>query len=228
MDANKKTEYDVIVIGAGMAGLLMAYYLQERGKKVLVLEANKIASGQTWRITAKITSQHDLRYKKLIETVGIEQAKIYAEANEQAINEYEKLIHKKQIACEFQRSSAYLYSRVKEAELREEADAAQKVGIKAHFTLDTELPFPIAGAVCFENQAQFLPHPFVKAIAKELNIWENTKVLSVRGHQVYAVQEREETVEKIELKADKIVVATHYPIINVPGFYFLRQHQERS
>lgn len=30
------------------------------------------------------------------------------------------------------------------------------------------------------------------------------------------------------IKAANIVFATHYPFINVPGFYFLRQHQERS
>lgn len=228
MDETKNADYDVIVIGAGMAGLLTAYYLQERGKNVLVLEANKIASGQTWRTTAKITSQHDLKYKKLIEKVGIEQAKLYAKANEQAIDEYEKLIRDKQIECEFRRSPAYLYSYQVDAELREEAEAAQKAGIKAHFTVDTELPFSIKGAVCFENQAQFLAHPFVKAIAKELNVWENTKVMSVRGHRVYAIQKQGETTKKVALKAEKIVVATHYPIINVPGFYFLRQHQERS
>ena len=40
-------KWDVIVVGAGMAGLLIAYHLQEKGKKVLVLEAAEIASGQT-------------------------------------------------------------------------------------------------------------------------------------------------------------------------------------
>lgn len=33
-----KEKYDVIVIGAGMTGILTAYYLQEAGKRVLVLE----------------------------------------------------------------------------------------------------------------------------------------------------------------------------------------------
>ena len=62
---------DVIVIGAGMAGLLIAYYLKEHGKNVLVLEADVIASGQTERTTAKITSQHALKYSKLIKQLGI-------------------------------------------------------------------------------------------------------------------------------------------------------------
>ena len=85
---NKGAHWDVIVVGAGMAGLLTAYYLKELGKRVLVLEAKEIASGQTERTTAKITSQHDLKYSKLIKNVGIKKARIYAKANEASIREY--------------------------------------------------------------------------------------------------------------------------------------------
>lgn len=104
------TQWDVIVVGAGMTGLLTAYYLKERGKKVLVLEADKIASGQTERTTAKITGQHDLKYSKLIQTLGMKKANIYAQANEAAIREYEWLIKKCGIDCQFERVSAYLYT----------------------------------------------------------------------------------------------------------------------
>ena len=65
-----KTHREVIVIGAGMAGLLTAYFLKEEGKDVLVLEAKEVASGQTGRTTAKITSQHGLKYSKLLKDVG--------------------------------------------------------------------------------------------------------------------------------------------------------------
>ena len=54
----KDLETQVLVIGGGMAGILTAYQLQKSGKKVLVLEANRIGSGQTGNTTAKITSQH--------------------------------------------------------------------------------------------------------------------------------------------------------------------------
>lgn len=53
-------EREIIVIGAGMTGILTAYHLQRRGRQVAVLEAGKIAGGQTGRTTAKITSQHGL------------------------------------------------------------------------------------------------------------------------------------------------------------------------
>ena len=70
----KKVHWDVIVIGAGMAGILIAYQLKEQGRRVLVLEADTIASGQTERTTAKITSQHGCKYSSLIKKVGKEKA----------------------------------------------------------------------------------------------------------------------------------------------------------
>lgn len=212
--------YDVIVVGAGLAGLLTAYYLQEEGKKVLVLEAGTIASGQTERTTAKITSQHGVKYSRLIKTVGKKKARLYVKANEDAIQEYEQFIERHKIACQFKRVPAYLYTTQNEKKLNKEGEAAAALGIDVFFTSETELPFPVEGAIGFPQQAQFSPLEFVKYISAKLEIMEHTMVTKIKGNQVI-------TADSI-MTADKIVVATHYPIVNVPGFYFLRQHQERS
>ncbi len=219
-DKIREAHWDVVVIGAGMAGILTAYYLQRSGKRVLVVEAKTIASGQTEGTTAKITSQHGLKYAKLIKNIGEEKAKLYALANEKAISQYEKLMKEKEIDCQFQRADAYLYSTIDELELQKEADAAKHLGMEAEFVVDTELPFLIKGGVRFLNQAQFSPLEFIKEITKELNICEHTLVTEVKEHWVIT--------NKGILTADNIVIATHYPIKNWLGFYFLRQHQERS
>ena len=219
-DAGKGRQRDVIVIGAGMAGLLIAYYLQEQGLGVLVLEANKIASGQTERTTAKITGQHDLKYSKLLKKAGEEKARLYARSNEAAIEEYARLIREKEIDCQFERVPAYLYTMQDVTLIQDELNAASFLGIDAFFSKETELPFEVAGAVCFRNQAQFSPLEFLKYISGELEILEHTKVTAIKGNKVITENE--------VFCAGKIVVATHYPIKNVPGFYFLRQHQERS
>lgn len=211
---------DVIVIGAGMAGILTAFFLQKKGLKVLVLEAEKIGSGQTGHTTAKITSQHDIKYSGLIRTVGFKKAQMYAMANEKAIEEYEKIINDNKIDCDFQRVPAYLYTMEDDRYLMEEARSAVKLGIDAYFTKDTELPFDVKGAVCFKNQAQFSPLKFVKHLTKEIEVLENIRVKQIKKHKI--------VTDNGIFKADKIVVATHYPIINFPGMYFLRQHQERS
>ena len=211
---------DVIVIGAGLAGLLTAFYLKAEGKDVLVLEAKTVASGQTGRTTAKITSQHDIKYSRLLKTVGRNKAEMYALSNEAAIKEYEKLIMSHNIDCDFERVSAHMYSITDKKQLMDEVKAATSLGIDAYFTDKTELPFEVAGAACFCNQAMFSPLKFVNYVASELEIRENTKVIKIKGKEIIT--------DNGNFTADKIVVATHYPIINFPGFYFLRQHQERS
>lgn len=216
---------DTVVIGAGMAGILTAYLLQKQGREVVVVEAKEIASGQTERTTAKITSQHGLIYDKLIGKVGYKKALSYARANEEAIDAFAKIIGDEQIACDFERLPAILYTQEKESreKLKKEAAAAGELGIAAQFLEGnqvTELPFAVEGAVQFENQAQFHPLKFLRHLAAGLTIFESTKVLTVKKHMVYT------SVGDIEAK--NIVFATHYPFVNVPGFYFLRQHQERS
>lgn len=84
-----------VVIGAGLAGILTAYYLGQEGIPTVVLEADRIGSGQTKNTTAKITSQHGLIYDRLIRTFGRRMGEQYARANEAAIREYERLIREK-------------------------------------------------------------------------------------------------------------------------------------
>lgn len=214
-----------VIIGGGMAGILTAYFLKKQGRHAILLEAKRIGSGQTKGTTAKITSQHGLCYDKLIRKVGREVARGYALANEQAIACYEQIIKEEEIACYFEKCPAYLYTRdkAKRQALQKEAEAASSLGIRAYFVEGsemTELAFGVEAGVCFENQAQFHPLEFIKQLSQGLEIYEDTKVLSVKGHRV--------TTNRGRIDAENIVFATHYPFINLPGFYFLRQHQERS
>ena len=121
---------EIAVIGAGMAGLLSASALQTAGRRVLVLEANQIASGQTRNATAKITSQHGMIYQTQIQTFGREQARQYAMANEAAIAEYRRLIAVQSIDCDFEERDAFVYDD-DEAQLKAEAEAAASLGLPA-------------------------------------------------------------------------------------------------
>lgn len=212
----------VAVLGGGMAGILTAYRLREQGADVAVLEASRVGSGQTKGTTAKITSQHDLIYARMIRELGAEKARQYADANQTAIGEYRRLIERLGIACQFEQRPAYLYSTLAEdaAALREEARAARELGIDGAFTETTELPFPVAGAVRFDGQAQFHPFAFLSAVSAGLRIFEHTAAVTVDGNRI--------STDRGSVTAEKIVFATHFPFLNKPGYYFARMHQERS
>lgn len=214
------TEIDTAVIGGGLAGILIAYYLQQRGVPVIVLEANRVGSGQTKNTTAKITCQHALIYDKLIRSFGREQAAQYARANQAAVEAYRELIRKKHIGCHLEAVPAYLYSQVSEEALKREAAAARQLGIAVRYTRKTTLPFSVKGAVRFEDQAQFHPLEFLKAIAGEVTVYEHTSVQKVTDHTL--------ETNRGMIRAKHIVFACHYPFVNFPGMYFVRMHQERS
>lgn len=211
---------DVAVIGAGMAGILTAYFLQKRGAHVVVLEARQTGSGQTQNTTAKITSQHGLIYHRLIEAFGLERARQYAQANQRALQQYKSLIDEHHIACHFEEQPSYVYTLDQLTPIEQEIAAVDKLDLPARFVTEANLPFKIQGAVCFDRQAQFNPLEFLAAIAKSLTVYERTFAEAVEGHTVVTAHGR--------VKAKSIVVATHYPFINVPGFYFMKMYQQRS
>lgn len=217
---NKDIKTDVLVIGAGIAGILTAYMLKQKGRDVVLIDAAEIASGNTKNTTAKITSQHDLIYSKLITEFGEEKARQYAKANELAIKKYKEIIEDKRIECDFEEKSAYVYSLNEVDVLKEEAKVAKNLGIDAEFVQEVNLPFKIKGAVKFNNQAQFNPLKFLKGISNELVIYENTRALEIKENLV--------VTSGGNITANNIVVDTHYPIMNAPGYYFMKMHQERS
>lgn len=211
---------EVAIIGGGMAGILLAFYLAQEGKQVVVLEASTVGSGQTKGTTAKITSQHNLIYKKLLTELGETALKLYSQSNEKAIREYERLIAARSISCCFEKRQAFLYTMDQPDTIHLEAMAARSAGIPAFEVTDTELPFSVKRALCFPNQACFHPLQFLGALSSTLTIFEHTPVLSVQDHTLATPHGR--------VTAKKIVFACHYPFPLIPGYYFLRMYQEQS
>jgi len=211
---------DVAVIGGGMAGVLTAYELTLRGLDVVLLEAERIGSGQTSGTTAKITAQHGHVYARLIEQFGREKAEQYARANQASIGEYERIIAKENISCDFERKPAFLYSTRDVAPLEDEAAAAKDLSLPASLVSKGALPFPALSAVQFSDQAQFHPLKFLKTLSAKVNAYEHSRVVRVETNAVY-------TIDHV-VSAKHIVFATHYPFVNKPGYYFARIHQERS
>ena len=213
----KSQKTDVLIIGGGITGILCAYYLKQARIPYILVEADTICSGITQNTTAKITSQHGLIYSKLLRT-SREKAQLYLNANEAALSEYRKLC--KHISCDFENRNSYVYSLSDSHKIEAELDALYTLGYPAEYALQIPLPFQTAGAVCFPNQAQFHPLKFISEISGGLNIYEHTKVQELIGTTAVTNHGR--------IVADKIIVATHFPILNKHGSYFLKLYQHRS
>lgn len=213
-------EIDTIIIGGGLTGILTAKLLSESNIECAIIEAKEICSGQTKNTTAKITSQHGAIYSKIEKYYGIEFARQYASANQNAIEEYRRIIKQSNIKCNLESQTAYLYSTQDTYLLSSELESASNSGIDCFFEKNPNIPINTIGAIGFKNQAQFNPLKFIDGIIDGLTIYENTPALRIEGDTVFT--------PKAEIKAKRIVIACHYPFVNFPSFYFFRMSQERS
>ncbi len=211
---------DVAIIGGGLVGILTALKLRKSGVDTVVLEAAEVGSGQSGRSTGKLTSQHGLKYTTLVKRFGTETARLYAEANQSAIDEYESLIAELGLECGFRRLPSYLYTNQNDSALLEEACAARIAGIASQFVHNAELPFSVKAALRFNEQAQFDPYRFVTAASKELRVYENTPVLRVNG----TVCE----TPKASIRAKRVIFATNFPFMNSHGMFYARLHRQKA
>lgn len=165
----KDISTDVCIVGAGIFGLTCGYYLTKQGYNVVILEKEKdIASKTTGHTTAKITSQHNLIYKYLIDSLGKSMAKKYLYANKDAIENIAKIIEEEKIDCDFERQDSYVYTNnLDELEkIKLENKAVNSLGFKSEFVTSTPLPFNVLGAIKFSNQAEFNPIKYAYGLAK--------------------------------------------------------------
>ena len=221
----------VCIIGGGLTGLQTAYNLSDK-LDVVILEKDRICGSTSGKTTGKITSQHGVFYDYLIDSQSKEFAKMYLEANEKAIQNIKDIIEKEEIECDLEEESSYVFTKqeTKLDMIKNEQKAVDKLQKeKSDYVKEIELPTEISGAIEFKNQAQFHPLKYAYGLAKAIikndgKIYENTKVTDIkRENEKYVVY-----ANKNKVIADYVVLATRYPIMNVPGYYFLKMYQSTS
>ena len=214
----KDIKTDVLIIGGGITGILCAYMLEQAGIDYVLVEADELCSGITKNTTAKISIQHGLIYHKLVKRFGLEMARMYLDANVAALQEYRKLCES--IDCHFEAKDSLVYSLNSPTKLEKELHALNQLGYTADYVGKLPIPLANAGAVRFENQAQFHPLKFLAEISKDLSIYEHTKVRELMPNTAMTAHGR--------ITAQNIIVTTHFPFLNKHGSYFLKMYQHRS
>ena len=209
---------DVVIVGGGLAGVLTLRELTAGGADCVLLEAKSIGSGITENTTAKVTFQHGLIYDKLIKSIGTEKAYKYLSANRRALEKIRKM--SEEFPCDFEEKDAYIYSEADRRKIEKEIRAYERLGVTAEFVRHIPLPVECAGAVKIGSQAQFHPLKFLFGVAEGLKIYENSKVIEFLPGLVRCL--------KGSVRAENIIIATHFPVINKHGGYPLKLYQHRS
>ena len=222
-------DVDVAVLGGGITGITVAAQLKRAGKTVALVESKRILHGVTGYTTAKLTAGHNVIYTHLERHFGAAGARVYAAANQAAIEEVARVSVEEGIDCDLERTRNYVYSESADdvEQLEAEAAAARRAGLASSFVRETELPFPVAGAVVTEDQAQFHPRKYLLPLAERLpgdgsHVFELTRALDVEDGAPCRVR-----TDRGTIRARDVVVATHLPILD-RGLFFAKVHPQRS
>lgn len=214
---------DVVVVGAGLAGTLTAYFLSKEGKRVILLDKGTLESSMTAYTTAFITYIIDTELTDLISMFGEEKAKGVWESSNEAIDLIEKIVREENIDCEFERTSEYMFalSSKETDELEKEYESSKKVGFKELRLHDKNiLPFKNEGCLEIQNQAKFHPIKFIlglreKFIKGQVDIFEKSEVVEIK--------EREGSIyvktKVASVQAGDVVICTYSPFNNPPELF---------
>ncbi len=210
-------EVDVAVVGGGIAGVCTAWELAAAGHRVALLEADRVVAGVTGYTTAKLSALHTLLYADLRRSLGDEAARLYARSQQRAVERVGAVAAELAIDCDLERVPGFTYAESADRvdDVRAEADAATAAGLPASFVTETGLPFPVAGAVRVEDQAQFHPRKYLLALVEDLvrrggRVHERTRAVGLDEGQPCVVT----TESGSRVTATDVVVATHYPVFD--------------
>lgn len=224
---------DVVVVGAGITGLITAVLLARAGKSVIVLEALFAGAGATGNTTAKISLLQGTKLSKVVDTQGPKRAEQYVEGNREGM---EWLIgHCEAHGISVQREDAFTYAQSDDgvAAARTELDACRAVGLDAEWVDDADVPFPFHGGVRLAHQAQFDPMPLLDSLIVELDERGGRLAQGVRVQRIssegdrLALHVRTTRADEFIVNAKQCVLATGIPILDRGGF-FARLKPQRS
>jgi len=205
---------DVAVIGGGITGLTAATLLKAAGKTVCVLEAQRVAEGVTGYTTAHLTDVVDASFETLLSHFGEDGARLAVDAAHASLERIAGFVGEGNIACDFRRVPGYYYTEQADGAqgVREEYEAARRIGIRASLTEDVPLPFPVAAAIRFDDQARFHVRRYLLPLLKAIpgggsRVFEETRVVDVHDGTPCRIETETGTVT-----AQDVVMATHVPL----------------
>lgn len=207
---------DVVVIGAGIAGLSTAYELASSGQDVVVVDRGPITRGMTARTSGHLTWVSDDDFTRLIAIHGAAKARLYYESHAAAIDRIEHIQRVEGIACRFARIDGYLFATSNKNTLKRELAAIEKLDI-AGTTWADRAPLPgvdTGRCLRFPMQARFHPLLYLNGLVEAIR---------QRGGRIYAdttVTDIDEAASNVtattqdghRIRARSCVIATNAPI----------------
>jgi len=219
--------YDVVVVGAGLTGLVTALLFARAGCTVAVVEGRQVGAGNTGNTTAKISLLQGTRLSQIAKRHSPGILRHYVQANLEGQAWLLRYCEEHDVPVQAQPAFTYATNDRGRRAAEAEMDACVAAGLDARWEEDVELPFATEGAVRLDDQAQFDPMDLLEVVVEDLRghggtIFEQTRVHSVSRGEPSVVH-----TPAGDLRGRQVVIATAMPILDRGGF-FARMKPQRS
>jgi glycine/D-amino acid oxidase-like deaminating enzyme len=98
----KDIECDYLIIGGGVTGVSLAYFLNKLGaKSVVLIEKNFIASGATGMAAGSLVIRGELDFQDIIKRFGVKKGRDFWRVNHEGLRTIKEIIKKEKIECDY-------------------------------------------------------------------------------------------------------------------------------
>ena len=213
---------DTVVVGGGLTGLATAVLLARAGVGVAVLEARSIGAGTTGSSTAKVSLLQGTKLSRICAKQPQRIARAYVEANREGQAWLREFCDAHGVAYALRPAGTYAATASELDSVRQEYDAAGRLGLPVRWSDALDVPFEVHGAVVLDDQVQLDPMDVVHALAAELvarggSVHEGRRVRNARRSDSGITVS---LADGGELAADHLVIATGAPTLTgwlLPG-----------
>ncbi|MDE1833642.1 MAG: FAD-binding oxidoreductase [Candidatus Micrarchaeota archaeon] len=184
-----KSAADIVVIGAGIAGMSCAYHLSSAGYDVAVLEMDELGSGATGASSGVLYYGSGTNFVPAIGLFGRERAALLWKETAEVIEDIARTIAEHGISCGLTREGAIMAAKTDgEMELiRREHAALEEIGIKTTVLTAAQVaeyysPSGFLGGLAFGTCGQIHPGLFIQGLARSagIRLYENSEVTGYR------------------------------------------------
>jgi glycine/D-amino acid oxidase-like deaminating enzyme/nitrite reductase/ring-hydroxylating ferredoxin subunit len=212
---DRDLEVDVAIVGAGITGLTTAYLLKRAGRRVAVIDRDRVGGVDTMSTTAHVTCVTDLSLTDLVAAFGRDHAQAAWDAGLAARDEIEAIVRDEEIACDWTSVKGFLHmppsgeSPRDRDDLQREAALARDLGFDAEYT--DSVPTLRTPGIAFDGQGKLHPRKYLAHLSRIIDgggsfVFEGTSCDEVTGKPLAL------KAGAFTLRASYLVMATHTPL----------------